>query len=43
MGKSNATVYVETDTKVTFADVAGIDETSPEARRRTERIYSPFG
>ena len=26
IGKSRAKVYVETDTKVTFADVAGVDE-----------------
>ena len=26
IGKSRAKVYVEKDTKVTFADVAGVDE-----------------
>jgi cell division protease FtsH len=30
LGKSKAKVYVETDTKVTFADVAGIDEAKAE-------------
>ena len=30
IGKSKAKVYVERDTKVTFADVAGIDEAKEE-------------
>ncbi len=30
IGKSRAKVYVETDTKVTFADVAGVDEAKEE-------------
>ena len=30
IGKSKAKVYVETDTKVTFADVAGVDEAKAE-------------
>jgi len=30
IGKSKAKVYVETDTKVTFADVAGVDEAREE-------------
>jgi hypothetical protein len=30
VGKSKAKVYVETDTKVTFADVAGVDEAKDE-------------
>jgi cell division protease FtsH len=30
IGKSNAKVYVESDTRVTFADVAGIDEAKEE-------------
>jgi cell division protease FtsH len=30
IGKSKAKVYVETDTKVTFADVAGVDEAKDE-------------
>jgi cell division protease FtsH len=30
IGKSKAKVYVETDTKVTFADVAGVDEAKEE-------------
>ncbi len=36
IGKSKAKVYVETDTKVTFADAAGVDE----ARRRNSRKSS---
>jgi cell division protease FtsH len=32
IGKSKAKVYVETDTKVTFADVAGVDEAKEELR-----------
>ena len=30
VGKSKAKIYVETDTKVTFADVAGVDEAKDE-------------
>jgi cell division protease FtsH len=30
IGKSKARIYVETDTKVTFADVAGVDEAKAE-------------
>ena len=30
IGKSKAKIYVETDTKVTFADVAGVDEAKEE-------------
>jgi cell division protease FtsH len=33
IGKSKAKVYVETDTKVSFADVAGVDEAKAELRR----------
>jgi len=32
IGKSKAKVYVETDTKVTFDDVAGVDEAKEELR-----------
>jgi len=32
VGKSKARVYVETDTKVTFEDVAGVDEAKEELR-----------
>jgi cell division protease FtsH len=32
VGKSRAKVYVETDTKVTFADVAGVEEAKDELR-----------
>ena len=38
IGKSKAKVYVETDTGVTFADVAGVDEAKARAaggRRRS--------
>ena len=30
IGKSKAKVYVETDTKVSFSDVAGVDEATAE-------------
>jgi cell division protease FtsH len=30
IGKSKARVYMETDTKVTFDDVAGVDEAKEE-------------
>ena len=33
IGKSRAKVYVENDTKSTFADVAGVDEAKAELRR----------
>jgi cell division protease FtsH len=32
IGKSKAKVYVETDTKVTFADVAGVEESKEELK-----------
>ena len=32
IGKSHAKVYVETDTKVTFDDVAGVDEAKEELK-----------
>ena len=32
IGKSRAKIYVETDTKVTFADVAGVDEAKEELK-----------
>ena len=33
IGKSKARVYMETDTKVTFDDVAGVDEAKEELKR----------
>jgi cell division protease FtsH len=36
IGKSRAKIYVETDTKVTFADVAGVDEAKDELREIVE-------
>ncbi len=41
IGKSKAKVYVETDTKVTFADVAGIDEASEEVKEVVEFLREP--
>ena len=33
IGRSKAKVYVETDTKTTFDDVAGVDEAKEELRK----------
>jgi cell division protease FtsH len=41
IGKSNAKVYVETDTKVTFADVAGVDEAKFELRELVAFLKNP--
>jgi cell division protease FtsH len=41
IGKSKAKVYVETDTKVTFADVAGVDEALTELREIVEFLKHP--
>ncbi len=41
IGKSKAKVYVETDTKVTFADVAGVDEALVELREIVEFLKDP--
>jgi len=41
IGKSKAKVYVETDTKVTFADVAGVDEAKAELRETVEFLRDP--
>ena len=41
VGKSKARVYMETDTKVTFADVAGVDEALAELREIVEFLKDP--
>jgi cell division protease FtsH len=41
IGKSRAKVYVETDTKVTFADVAGADEAKAELEEIVEFLRNP--
>ena len=41
VGKSKAKVYVETDTKVTFADVAGVDEAKDELKETVEFLKNP--
>ena len=41
IGRSKAKVYVETDTKVTFADVAGVDEAKDELREVVEFLRHP--
>jgi cell division protease FtsH len=41
IGKSKAKVYVEKDTKVTFADVAGVDEALTELREIVEFLKNP--
>ncbi len=43
IGKSKAKVYVETDTKVTFADVAGVDEAKDELKEIVEFLKNPQG
>jgi cell division protease FtsH len=48
IGKSKARVYVETDTRVTFDDVAGVDEAKEELREvvgflKDPRRYSRLG
>jgi cell division protease FtsH len=41
VGKSRARVYVETDTKVTFADVAGVDEAKDELKEIVDFLKNP--
>lgn len=41
IGKSKAKVYVENDTKVTFADVAGIDEAEEELQEIVTYLKNP--
>jgi cell division protease FtsH len=41
IGKSKAKVYMETDTKVTFDDVAGVDEAKEELKEVVEFLKNP--
>jgi cell division protease FtsH len=41
IGKSKAKVYVETDTKTTFGDVAGVDEAKDELREIVAFLKAP--
>ncbi len=43
IGKSKAKVYVESDTKVTFADVAGVDEAKTELQEVIDFLQDPKG
>lgn len=41
VGKSKAKIYVETDTKVSFDDVAGVDEAKEELKEVVDFLQSP--
>lgn len=41
VGKSKAKIYVETDTKVTFDDIAGVDEAEAELKEIVEFLKDP--
>ncbi|MXN66242.1 ATP-dependent zinc metalloprotease FtsH [Stappia sp. GBMRC 2046] len=41
VGKSKAKIYVESDTKVTFADVAGVDEAKEELKEIVDFLQDP--
>ena len=41
IGKSKAKVYVESDTKVTFSDVAGVDEAKAELQEVIDFLQNP--
>src|SRR3546814_16697354 len=41
IGKSKARVYVETDMKVSFADVAGVDEAKDELKEIIDFLRDP--
>ena len=43
IGRSNARVYVETEIKVTFADVAGVDEAKAELQEIVAFLKNPQG
>ncbi len=42
IGKSKAKIYVETDTKTTFADVAGVDEAKEELQEVVHFLKNPL-